>query len=181
MKDLNLNWIKLGHTGCNFASIFAKNPECVGWKRIINPLGFSIPEGCFILSLIFPDRDINFVRNWALNNGFFEEQVAEGLTGLRLKVPEGISWVQYFGPDSHVKTRQAPMPELLMCVKLPAKYYWKVGFKGILHLAHGAIDCIRSKVVDNVWDTSFKRTAKILGHKPTITEAAKTTFKNKQL
>lgn len=177
MKDLNKKWMcNAKNIGCTFAAIFAKNPELVGWYTIVNPDGLHIPNDALILSLQFPDMNKALVMQWALNNGFYLEDIGEGNTGLRYKVGNQVSWVQYFGEDSHVKTRQAPIPELMMCVKLPKKYYWRVGYKGILHLAHASIEGIKNLKVDSMWNTSFKRTAKSLGHTPTLKEAAKTTF-----
>lgn len=175
--DHNKVWMSSAkRIGCTFAALFAKNPELVGWKTIVNPDGFIIPTDALILSLQFPDMNKAHVINWALKNGFYLEKIDDQNEGLRYKIGESVAWVQYFGLDSHVKTRQAPIPELMLCVKLPAKYYWKVGFKGILHLAHAGIESLKSFKVDRLWETSFKNTAKTLGHKPTIVEASKTTF-----
>lgn len=178
MMDLNKTWMSNSkNIGCTFAALFAKNPQSVGWVTLTNPDVFRIPEGTFILSLQFPDMNKTHVLNWALNNGFYLEDVGEGNKGLRYKVGDCISWVQYFGKDSHVKTRQAPISELMMCVKMPTKYYWQVGFKGILHLAHAGIQSIKYMTkVDKMWETSFKQTKKALGHSPTLAEAAKTTY-----
>ena len=168
----NLQFIRSGRTGCVFASILARNPEKVGWVRIANPPKLIIPEEAFIVSYIFPGKDKEWVRNWALQEGMFEEVTSSKGVGLRYKN----SWVQYFGKDSHAKTRQTPHPELLFCVKLPKNFYSKVGFKGVLHLAHASITHLKEGTLDRLWDLCFERTEKILGHKPTIKEAAKTTF-----
>ena len=178
MTDLNKKWMcNSKNIGCTFAALFAKSPEVVGWKTIINPDKLEIPKDAMIVSLQFTNGETKQdVMNWALSNGFFLEDIGEGNTGLRYKVGKEISWVQYFGKDSHVKTRQAPIPELMMCVRLPKKYYWKVGFKGVLHLAHASIEGLKGIKVDKMWETSFKRTAKSLGHSPTLSEAAKTTY-----
>ena len=40
--DKNLQFIRRGKTGCLFASILAKNPEKIGWKRILNPTTLEI-------------------------------------------------------------------------------------------------------------------------------------------
>ncbi len=97
---------------------------------------------------------------------------------MRFGLGDNIVWVQNFGKDSHVKTRQAPISELMMCVKLPAVSYFKVGFKGVLHLAHASVTGLKKLKADRLWDTSFKNTEKALGHKPTLREAAKTTYNN---
>lgn len=179
--DLNKLWMSNAkNIGCTFAALFAKNPDVVGWKTMVNPDVLRIPKDAFIISLQFPDMNKAHVLNWALNNGFYLEEIGEGNKGLRYKTGGNISWVQYFGKDSHVKTRQAPIPELMMCVKLPTKYYWQVGFKGILHLAHAGIQSIKYMTkVEKMWETSFKQTKKSLGHSPTLKEAAKTTYYEK--
>lgn len=177
----NLEWIKSGKTGCTFASLFSKNPEMVGWKfydynawKIRNL--FQI-EDALIVSICFPaDWKKEDVRLWALKLNFYIENTSEGTEGLRIKCEEGIAWVQYFGPDSHVITRQSPKPMLLYCNKLNKSHYVKVGFKGILHLAHAWYEKISERVYDLLWDRSYKQTCKILGKKPTIKEAAKTTW-----
>lgn len=175
--DINKQWMSNSkNIGCTFAALFAKNPNLVGWQTYINPSKFFIPKDALILSFQFPNQTKDEVLQWALDNGFYLEELPEDNKGLRIKIDNKISWVQYFGPDSHVKTRSAPVPELMLCVKLPKKYYWKVGYKGILHLAHASIEGIKSLKVDKMWETSFKRTTKSLGHQPTLKEAAKTTY-----
>lgn len=172
----NLNWIKSGKMGCTFAAYFAGCPEKIGWQFVVNPKSFSIPKDCLMLSLIFPQSDKASVKEWALNNGFYLENISDGLSGLRYKCKEGIAWVQYFGQDANVETRQTPYPMLTLCVKLPAKQYIKVGFKGVLHIAHACVSGLSDYVANRLWDTSFTNTEKRLGRKPTIKEAAKTTY-----
>lgn len=174
--DKNKEWMSKGKIGCTFASLFAKNSTAVNWKTIVNPTQLIIPEDCMILSIQFPNKNKNSVLTWALDNGFFIEEINDECEGLRYNIDGIISWVQYFGPDSHVKTRQAPIPELCMCVKLSKKYYAKVGFKGILHLAHTSIENITDKMADILWKSSHDNTKRKLGHKPTIKQAAKTTY-----
>lgn len=177
MVDINKKWMSNSkNIGCTFAAFFAKMPEMVGWHTIVNPDRLEIPKDAKILSIQFPQGNKETVMQWALSNGFYLEDIGDGNTGLRYNIKNQVSWVQYFGQDSHVKTRQSPIPELMMCVKLPKKYYWKVGFKGVLHLAHTSIEGLKSIKVDKMWETSFKRTEKSLGHKPTLKEAAKTTY-----
>lgn len=172
----NLEWIKSGKIGCTFAAYFARCPETIGWVFETDPANFHIPKDCLMLSLIFPHCDKLFVKDWALKNGFYIEPIADGLEGLRYKCPEGVSWVQYFGFDADVPTRQCPHPMLTFCVKLPNKYYVKVGFKGVLHIAHACVSGISDYVANKLWDSSHQNTKKQIGHKPTIKEAAKTTY-----
>ena len=176
MEDLNKQWMATGKTGCTFAALFAKQPELVGWKTVINPNILEIPKDCLILSLQFPGKNMQYVKDWALQNGFYLVQIEGVNTGLRYNIGNNVCWVQYFGLESHVPTRQTPIPELMMCVKLPKKQYFKVGFNGVLHLAHASIEFLTAKKADKAWATSFEKTKKILGHSPNISEAAKTTF-----
>ena len=172
----NLEWIKSGKIGCTFASYFARVPESIGWVFVTDPSEMVIPKDCLMLSLIFPHCDKNTVREWALKNGFYTEQVADGLEGLRYNCPEGVSWVQYFGKDADVVTRQCPHAMLTFCTKLPKKYYAKVGFKGVLHIAHACVSGISDYAANVMWGTSHRNTEKQIGHKPTIKQAAKTTY-----
>lgn len=176
--DLNLEFIRRGKTGCIFATVMARKPSKIGWKRVFNPDGLSVPKDAYIISLVFEGKTKSEVREWALDNGMYEDITSKNTTGLRYKGEHGVSWVQYFGPDSHVKTRQTPNPELLFCVKLPKKTYVKVGFKGVLHLAHASVGHLKDKVLDIFWGKSHERVEEILGYKPTVEEAAKTTFKD---
>lgn len=177
----NREWIAKGSTGCTFASLFAKSPEVVGWKFYPYLLYWDKIKTDSIDDLIisiefFGGLTKEEVRKWALSHGFYEEDTSEGTVGLRIKCKEGVSWVQYFGPDSHVVTRRSPLPMLMYTNKLGVGYYAKVGFKGILHLAHAWYDKIGDRVYDLLWDRSYEQTKKKIGHAPTIIEAAKTTF-----
>ena len=175
--DQNKIWMSNAkNIGCTFAALFAKKPELVGWQTQINPERLVIPKDCFILSLQFPYMDRFDVMTWALKNGFYLENLPDGNTGLRYKIGNNVAWVQYFGQDSHVKTRRTPVPELMMCFKVSAWTYAKVGFKGVLHLAHASIAMLTPRKADKMWNTSHKQTERSLGFKPTLAEAAKTTY-----
>lgn len=181
VKNMNciseqIKWIESGKIGCVFASALVKIHKNIGWHFVVNPAKLEIPDKAFLLSILFPEGDINSVKEWALNNGMFIEDTSDLYEGLRIKMEGGISWVQYFGPDSHVKTRQAPYPMLSFTCKLPKRYYFKVGFNGILHLAHASIHLLSSKAIDVLWRQSVAKTKKELGFSPTIREAAKTTY-----
>jgi len=169
-------WIKSGGIGCLFATALLNRANEIGWVFQIEPKRLEIPKDCFVLSILFPNSNAEKVRLWALDNGFYIEDINEMYEGLRINLSEGISWVQYFGKDSHVKTRQSPHPMLSFTCKMPPQTYFKVGFNGVLHLAHASIKHLTKLAADKMWENSHKKTEKILGHKPTIREAAKTTF-----
>lgn len=174
----NREWISKGNTGCVFATLFSKSPEIVGWK-FINYTDFKkgALDGALLVSVEFPENwTLDVVRQWAFIQGFYEESTGEKTLGLRIKSSEGVSWVQYFGPDSHVVTRQSPKPMLMYTQKLNKSYYIKVGFKGVLHLAHAWYDKISPRVYDLLWDRSHKQTKKRIGHELGIEQAAKTSW-----
>lgn len=181
LLDVNKVWISKGNMGCTFASVFAKNPERCGWKTIkIKDYTdkMEIPKEACILSIQFPDWwGIPYVRAWAISEGFYEEFLGDGLRGLRYDFPFGTAWVQYFGKDSHVVTRQTPIPELCFKVAEPKDYYHKVGFEGILHMAHASIKGLSKLVCNKLWETSHLKTTEKLGHKAGKKEASKVTWK----
>jgi len=171
-----IDWIKSGKIGCVFASALVQKHNEIGWIFIVNQEKLEIPKSAFLLSIIFPDSNVQAVQKWALGNGMYLENIDKLYQGLRIKVGTDISWVQYFGKDSHVKTRQSPYPMLSFAVKLPPTYYVKVGFNGILHLAHASVENLSKRVADALWVNSIAKTKRELGYSPTIREAAKTTF-----
>lgn len=177
MKEL-LDWIRKGNTGCTFATLFSKNPKLVGWEFYTKEkFEKGVSEDTFIVSIVFDKNETkDSIKEWALKNGFYLEGTSRYTEGLRIKSKDSISWVQYFGPDSHVNTRKAPLPTLLYCRKLQKSYYFKVGFKGILHLAHAWIEGFSEKSANTLWRRSHKQTEKIIGHTLGIKEAAKTTW-----
>src|SRR5665811_614284 len=120
-----IEWIKSGKIGCLFASALVRKHEEIGWMFDVNPEKLEIPQSAFILSLIFPEANTETIRTWALGNGMYFENIDKLYQGLRIKIDKDISWVQYFGQDSHVKTRQSPYPMLSFAVKLPKRYYLK--------------------------------------------------------
>lgn len=175
----NIEWIKKGSTGCTFVTLFSKNPDKIGWRfyHFYEWMENRNKWNENIISIEFPScMNKEQIKDWALTQGFYIENTSEKTEGLRFKCKGGVAWVQYFGPDSHVKTRQSPNPMLLYCNKLGNSYYFKVGFKGIFHLAHACIDGIKSKTADLLWDRAHRQTEKIIGHKLGIKEAAKTTW-----
>lgn len=176
----NLKWLRKGSTGCTFATLFSKNPDEIGWKFFSYqdfPVYFPLLEPQVnIVSIVFPeDWGRELVEEWASRNDFYTEMTSENTYGLRIKCNDHTSWVQYFGKDSHVLTRRSPYPMLMYTNRLRHKFYPKVGWKGILHLAHAWSDRF-TKSYDTLWKQSYKQTKKLLGHTPTIKEAAKTTF-----
>jgi hypothetical protein len=135
-------------------------------------------EDVNVVSISFPkDWTKEQVRKWATGLNFYLEEHTEGMEGLRIQTKQGEAWVQYFGPDSHVKTRQSPSPMLLYSNKTGVSYYWKVGFNGVLHLAHTWAEGILSKKqADTMWKQAHVQTQKKIGYELGKAEAAKTTW-----
>lgn len=181
IAEANMNWIAKGNTGCTFATLFAKNTRPVRWGTFSYQVWETVSlHRVFysLVSVIFDETfDKDSVRQWAIKNNFYLESTGEETEGLRFINHEGYQvWVQYFGPDSHVVTRRTPYPMLTFKYDKPTHFYKKVGFNGILHLAHSYLYILNDKIYDVLWDRSHAQTCKKIGHKPTIKEAAKTTF-----
>lgn len=185
----NLEWIAQGNTGCTFATMFARDPEKVGWVHTTYDKWMEeVNKNPCLISIEFPpDWTVKKVRQWALNTRIFlEEDVdTEGFgdaIGLRIKMIGKKSWVQYFGPDSHVITRRTPAPMLMYTRRLnPLGYFKQVGFNGIFHLAHAFANHLTDKVVDVLWNRSFEQTRKKIGKQLGNAEAAKTTWLKKDV
>lgn len=188
----NVKWIESGKIGCVFASRLIKMRDLIKWHFYIIPhmnCKFKIDSysETSVLSMIFPNQNKETVKEWCLDNGFYEELLFgtekedgtnDWFIGLRYKLPNGsVAWVQYFGPDSHVKTRQTPHPMISFTVNLPTHIYAKTMKSNIYHLAHASIEFLSGKKADTLWARSIAQTKKLLGHKPDLSEAAKTTFK----
>ena len=176
INNLNLRWISAGNTGCTFASVLSRTPEAIGWKREVSPDKLVINEDDFMISYIFPNKNMVEVLEWALLNGMYLVEIDEECLGLRLQVGESVSWVQFFGQESHAVTRRTPHNEITFSTKKSKSSYYKVGFKGVLHLAHACTSFIKKSIADIFWESSFVNTKNILGHTPTNKEAAKATF-----
>jgi len=178
----NIAWIESGKIGCVFASALVKQRARIGWHFYSADWFMREFEGHFsdksyIISIVFPGYTIDRVRDFALNKmGMYIEDIEGMYEGLRIKMGPNVSWVQYFGPDSHVKTRQSPHPMLSFTIKLPAHVYAKTMVKGIFHLAHASIEHFTAKKAHTLWEQSFAKTKKELGRSPNLAEAAKTTF-----
>lgn len=190
----NLEWIAKGNTGCTFATLFAKKPESVGWITMQHidyedskyRIDLLTNRKVNLLSIEFPDDwNAKRVYNWTKKFRWFStEDLGNECIGLRNVPPPDMrsmgckeSWVQYFGPDSHVITRQAPTPMLMYTRRLnPLGFVKQVGFNGILHLAHAFSQHITEKIADVLWNRAFVQTRKIIGHDLGLEEAAKTTW-----
>ncbi len=173
-----IKWIQSGQIGCIFASALLKYKNEIGWSFIFEEEYVNLEKDFYIISILFENKNVNYVKGWALQNNFFIEKINEECEGLRIKIDNSVAWVQYFGFDSHVATRRSPHSMLMYTNKIPKlnEIYNKVGFNGILHLANASIKHFTQKKCDTMWEQSYIKTKKIITHTPTIKEAAKTTF-----
>lgn len=178
-----VRWIKNGKMGCAYAALLVNQRNLIGWKfevvNDINNFDFKIAQDTYLSSLIFPYENLESVKNWALKNGFFIENIDELHEGLRIEIENKKAWVLYFGPDSHLKTRQSPFPMLMFTVKIPKIYHVKVLLKGILSVAHTSLEYISDKQNDKLWEQSHDMSKKILGFSPTRIDAFATFLKKK--
>jgi hypothetical protein len=185
----NMEWIAAGNTGCTFATLFSRKPESVGWQHMSMEQYEKVLHDhklatYLLVSIEFPsDWNNKMVREWAKKyKHFFEVDVDSECIGLRIGAGKITTWVQYFGPDSHVVTRQTPNPMLMYTRKLnPLGYVKQVGFSGVLHLAHAFGKHLTQKMSDVLWHRSYEQVRKKIGHAPTIKEAAKTTWLKKDV
>lgn len=191
-----LEFYKKNRAGCAFAALAAKIPLKYGWmhyvisteklnimhhvqKAISNP-------GISTVSLIFPDvqttSDLLKLIDSFRKCGFtIEEKEFDGYVcyGIRVEVLGKQSWVSGFGNfDFFPKTRQAPHTEIVLRVKEAPDYelQMKNTDKDVLHVAHMDMIVLTECPFKRLWKTSLDTTKKILGHKPNLLSAAKTTF-----
>ena len=191
----NLEWIAAGNTGCTFATLFARKPEQVRWTHITHEHYEKSQMTHHVMSLICsiefpPDWTARMVREWCKKyDAIFEEDNTEEHVRLRyrnkgklMESKASTSWVQYFGPDSHVETRRTPNPMIMYTRKLnPLGFYKQVGFTGILHLAHAFSKHLTDKMVNTLWKRSYEQVKKKLGQSPDLHQAAKVTWLKKDV
>jgi len=95
-----------------------------------------------------------------------------------LENDEVLAWVMGFGPhESFAKTRQSPYTEIVIPVKPKPDdtYHRHNNDKSSAHVADQHID-LDEKVMDRLWDNTYKKTRKVLGHEPDLFSGARTTF-----
>ncbi len=193
-----LHFYGSGKAGCMFAAIAAKNPSKYGWKHTILDVDHekidlvtsqSIADGTITtISLVFPFikvpselvkliKELQFCKNVFLE----QRELFKGswCLGFRARVGKFSSWISGFGNFNFLpETRRSPYVELVFRVKSRPKYDWvlKESPRDTLHVADlDMIDLDEQQFRKN-WNGSFKKTAAILGHKPDLRSAAKTTF-----
>lgn len=193
-----LEFYRNNKAGCAFAAFAAKTPQKYGWsQKVISPTVASIdstieeaiasPETTMV-SLIFPDvRTAEMLHSLVntlqrCNYIFLEQNVVfddSHCLGFRVKVGSVVSWASGFGPfDFFPVTRRSPFTEVALRVK-PRPHYIRIMKKApdnVIHLADLDMLGIADAVFKKMWHDSLEGTAQLLGHKPNLKSAAKTTF-----
>lgn len=187
-----------GDAGCIFAKLAARNPAKYGWDLQIATLtpedidqlsydAINDPQ-VTTLSLLFPgihtyEQLKKLVETLELCTMIFLEMDAiDGdvrCLGFRAQVGDLKSWIAGFGPfDFFAQTRQAPYTELVFRVKPRPDYEWvmKESPSDVIHLADMHMHGLHQKAFVHIWNQTFVHTERILGHPPTLKNAAKTTL-----
>jgi len=193
-----LDFYRSGNAGCLFAAHAAINPKRHGWKLSISKVKNTRIEtivqdaitnpNISTQSIIFPTViHVDELKNLlvVLQNvpSFFleQEQECEGMIclGFRAKIDDRISWITGLGGFTFLpKTRQSVFTEIVFRSKPRPDYKWvmKEVSKEILHLADMDMKRMKENKFKSLRYGSFDNTEKVLGHKPDLRSAAKTTF-----
>jgi len=196
--DSQLCFYRDGLAGCIFAAIAARDPIRYGWLHRVISLNVEAVDAeiksavanpaITTLSLIFPKVDtldtlielIDMLKSSAVL--FVEQDILfDGMRciGFRAVIEDKHSWVSGFGPFTFFpRTRQTPYSEIAFRVKQKPNYCkeMKKAPSHILHLAHMDMRGLTDAFFKRIWYKSIGHTAHLLGHKPNLKSAAKTTF-----
>jgi hypothetical protein len=185
--------------GCLFAAAAARDPGRYGWthcvldapttEQIDTELASAVIEDrTTTLSLIFPTVQspeelgelitvLENCRNLSLQQ---RERLGDFVClGFRAKVASLLSYVTGFANlDFLPATRRAPFTEITVRVKPRPKYefVFKEAPAGILHLADMDMVGMHRDKLWELWHNSFIQTETMLGEKPDLRSAARTTF-----
>lgn len=204
VEDIHKHWHGRGQNGCVFAQHLAKKETVkTGWhsniffenefnqKNIDRTIELAIDNPDIeVLSLLFPnvvtlDHLTNLVKNWINNSNVISLESATRYNdriclSLRLQLGQtGISsWLMMFAPFTFFpSTRQSPITELAIRVKpKPKNIYPKLSQdRKKAHLADTPF-FLPESIVDSTWEATFRNTEYLLGFKPDLIAAAKTTI-----
>jgi len=198
IKKAQLAFYREQRAGCYFAAVAAKDPGLYGWRQqVIEPRAEVVDEAVSraiadssvsTLSLIIPTVQTaaqlldlcSALRRSRTVRLELREPFDDFLClGYRAVVGEKRSWMTGFGPfDFFPLTRQSPHSELTLRVKPRPKYakVMKEAPEGVLHLADLDMLGIAEAAFKTLWHKSLQHTAELLGHKPDLRSAAKTTY-----
>lgn len=197
-------WHEKGYNGCIFSQVIAHDYRNYHWeKTVINEVNDKTAEEIDrivksaadnpevrLLSLVFPSiqspedliRLCEMLSSATETIFLLQDEFVDGLVALSLRVAlendEVLAWIMGFGPfDFFAETRQAPYTELIIPVKKKPDntYHRHNQDKSSAHVADQHIE-LEDKVLDRIWGNTFKKTERVLGHKPNIFSGARTTF-----
>lgn len=196
--ETQLEFFRKGKAGCLFAAYAARDPSRFGWRLSVSDVGQAQIEELIqsaisledvsTQSIIFPSvvkwedlKKLLVVLKEVSSVSLEQEEEFEDSVclGYRIQVGELKSWVTGFGGfDFFPKTRQSVFTEITFRVKLRPPYEWvmKEAPPGVIHLADMDMKGMGENQFKSLWYGSFDSTEKILGHKPDLKSAAKTTF-----
>ncbi len=196
--DTQLEFYRKGKAGCLFLAHAAGDPAKYEWRLSVarpdpEEIEFVIQSAVTLSdfstqSIIFPSvitegdlialfRVLNKTPSFSIG----QRKRFKGMVclGYRIKIGEMTSWVTGFGGFNFLpKTRQAVFTELTFRTK-PRPQYKKIMKEappGVLHLADMYMKGMGENKFKSLWFGSFDNTEKVLGHKPDLRSAAKTTF-----
>lgn len=196
IKETQFDFYKKHKAGCSFAAIVARQPENYGWfQEVLRDLdnfdevvdASRNNKEVSTLSIILPNIKTtselcNLVDELKNKKSVIIEKVVYEdfqCIGMRVKIDIFTSWVSGFGNFNFFPlTRQAPFTELSFRVKPRPDYEWtmKEAPENVIHLADLDMHGITKESFVRLWNSSLLNTEKILGHKPDLKSAAKTTF-----
>lgn len=193
-----LEFYKRGGAGCLFAAHAANNPSKFEWRLSVSDVDeekieFLVQEAVILpdvstQSIIFPSvihvSELKYLLTVLQKvPSFFLEQEQEHekmmCLGFRVRIGGKVSWITGLGGFSFLpKTRQAVFTEIVFRSKPRPVYEWvmKEAPKDVLHLADMDMKCMSENKFKALWYGSLDNTEKLLGHKPDMRSAAKTTF-----
>lgn len=196
--ETQLEFFRKGKAGCLFAAHAAGDPERYDWRLSVSAVDKtqieSLIQSAIALenistqSIIFPSivtwEDLKqlllLLKETPLITLEQEEDFADSVClGYRIQVGEMKSWVTGFGSfDFLPKTRQAVFTDITFRSKPRPAYeqVMKEAPEGVIHLADMDMKGMKENKFKSLWYGSFDATEDILGQKPDLRSAAKTTF-----
>ena len=196
--NAQLEFFKKGKTGCLFAAYAARDPKRFEWKFSISDINpgniekiiqdaITAPD-ISTQSIIFPTvltlenlkyllRSFSSVPSLSLEQ--CEEYLGAMCLGYRIKVGSLTSWVTGFGGfDFLPKTRQSMFTEITFRSKHRPPYEWvmKEAPPNVTHLADMEMKGMNENQFKSLWYGSFAKVEEVLGEKPDLRSASKTTF-----
>lgn len=193
-----LEFYKRGGAGCLFAAHAATNPAKYEWKLSVSEVDAAQIEsivqdaitlpGVSTQSIIFPSvihlkelKDLLSALQETPSFFLDQEQKFEDMMclGFRARIGDKVSWITGLGSFTFLpKTRQAVFTEIVFRSKPRPDYEWvmKEAPENVLHLADMDMKGMGENKFKALWYGSLDNTEKVLGHKPDLRSAAKTTF-----